>query len=256
MSENESNRGWQWLLPISLVADVSAVVTVLAGSASVLWLVLGSVALLLGVGQVVLKFGKPVDTMVLLAVVGIVLGTVALTVGAVRSFPDTPGQASGSTTSSQPNSTTPSSPTGATTPPAPSTKPSVSLPPASSPDVRRETAGNKPMALTNDYSLDLDSTAAAWISVPTTAETTATEDIYYRYGTLHAGKDLAFVDKEPSQEDCVHAGYHPEYGSNKLVAGNWFCVKTSEGHHARIKVRERTYESLSLDVLVWNKTTS
>jgi hypothetical protein len=179
---------------------------------------------------------------------------VAITVVATRSFTGATGQAAASTTSSQtsssiPSGTTTGSPTGATTPTTSTT--SSSLPPAPG-AVKRETAVDKPIMLTADYSLDLDSTAPDWISVPTTAQTTETEDIYYKYGSLYAKKHLALVKKpEPTRDDCVHAGYQDEYASTKFDAGSWFCVKTSEGTYGRVKVREKENGRLTLDVLVW-----
>lgn len=254
-TQDENQHAGRGLMLIGLTADVAAVFALFKDSWSVVVLVLGVVAALLSGWQLLARRGKPVDRWVLVAVVGLLAGTVAITVVATRSFTGAPGQAAGSTTPSQTSSSIPSgatagSPTGATTPTT-STTPSSSLPPSPA-GVKRETAVDKPILLTERYSLDLDSTAPDWISVPTTAQTTETEDIYYLYGSLYAKRHLALVKKpEPTRDDCVRAGYQDEYASNKFDAGSWFCVKTSEGTYGRVKVREKESGRLTLDVLVW-----
>jgi hypothetical protein len=256
VSENQSNRVSHWLLPISLIADISAVVTVLSGSASVLWLVLGSVALLLGLGQLALKFGKPVDLMVLVAVLGIVLGTVAITVGAMRSVRDTPQQAAGSTTSSS-TAGTPSSPADATTSSTPpSSTPPSSTPPSSRQEtegVRRSTPDDRPILLTTNHGLDLDlGLDKPWVTVLSSSATAKDEDLVYKLGFIQAEYRIAAMKSTPDLDACVHAGWQTQFHVTDIAPGDWFCVKTTEGAFGRMRVREKKSGQLTLDVLVWS----
>ncbi|HUQ57469.1 hypothetical protein [Lentzea sp.] len=240
LSENESNRGWQWLLPVSLIADVSAIVTVLSGSASTAALVIGVVALLIGAGLVVARFGKPVDGVVLLAVVGIIAGTAAVTVVATRAVTDVPGQASGTTPSG------PTTTTGSSTAPATTTSP----PPQQAPGVKR-TSGDRPVQLTQGYGVDLDSTALDWGAVRTN-QRDERYDLSYDGYSLSAREDLAPAKADATLEDCVSAGYKGSVSGQAVAPDATFCVKTNGRTFARVRLTEvKTGDLLVLDVLAW-----
>lgn len=237
MTENENNRGWHWLLPISLVADVSAVVTVLSGSASTAALVIGVVALLIGAGLVVAKIGKPVDRVVLLAVVGIIAGTAAVTVVTTRALTDVPGQASGATTSS-PVTTTQAT----TTPPTTSQQTG---------GVKRKSE-DKPVQLTQGYGVDLDSTELNWGSARTGSPDAARHDLKYDGSYLWAAADLAPAKADATLEDCIRAGYKRYANYEEVVPDAVFCVKTNGSSFARVRlVSVDSGDLLQLDVLVW-----
>lgn len=252
MTENESNRGWQWLLPVSLVADVSAVLTVMSGSASTATLVIGVVALLIGVGLVLAKIGKPVDKVVLLAVVGIVAGTAAVSVVTTRAFTPIRGQASDTSTSSSDattgSSTTPTTTT-TTTPQPPSSAPQEE------PGVKRK-SGDKPIQLTDSYGVDLDSAELDWGATRTSSSDISRLDLSYDGFNLSAPGDLATVRTDATLEDCIRAGYKRYVSRTSLGPEGTFCVKTNGKSFARVQLTKKsTNELLVLDVLVWAPAT-
>ncbi|WP_434452498.1 hypothetical protein [Lentzea sp. E54] len=244
MTENENNRGWHWLLPVSLVADVSAVVTVLSGSASTAALVIGVVALLIGAGLVVAKIGKPVDRVVLLALVGIIAGTAAVTVVTTRALTDVPGQASGATTSSP--VTTTGSPV--TTTQATTTPPTTSQ---QTGGVKRKSE-DKPVQLTQGYGVDLDSAELNWGSARTGSPDAARHDLKYDGSYLWAAADLAPAKADATVEDCIRAGYKRYAKYEEVVPDAVFCVKTNSNSFARVRLASvDSGDLLQLDVLVW-----
>lgn len=247
VTENESNSGWRWLLPISLVADVSAVLTVLSGSASTATLVIGVVALLIGVGLVLAKIGKPVDKLVLLAVVGIVAGTAAVSVVATRALTNGPDLASGPSSPASTGSTAGSSAT-----PTNPTSQQSSAAPQEAPGVRR-TSGDKPVQLTPNYGIDLDSSAVDWGAARTGTSDASKHDVYYDGGYLWAGLDLAPVKKDATLEDCVRAGYKRYTKSEEVIPDATFCVKTNGKAFARVRLDKVDQgDLLVLDILVWS----
>ena len=242
MTENENNRGWQWLLPISLIADVSAIVTVLSGSASTAALVIGVVALLIGAGLVVARIGKPVDKVVLLAVLGIVAGTAAVTVVATRAVTDVRGQASGTTN--------PATTTGTGSSTAPTTTTTTTPPPSQEAPGIKRTSKDRLVQLASWYGVDLDSTALDWGAVKTN-QSDERYDLSYDGYTLTAREDLAPAKAGATLDDCVTAGYKRSASGKELVPDQTFCVKTNGGTFARVRLAEVKGGLLALDVLVW-----
>lgn len=248
MIENENKRGWQWLLPVSLVADVSAIVTVLSGSASTTALVIGVVALLIGAGLVAARIGKPVDKVVLLAIVGIIAGTAAVTVVATRALTVVSGQVAGAASSGPTTTTLPSTNTG-TSPAARTT--TTTPPPQEAPGVRR-TSKDRLIQLTQGYGVDLDSTALDWGAVRTN-ESDQRYDLSYDGYNLTAREDLAPVKADATLDDCVSAGYKRSVNGKEIAPDATFCVKTNGGTVARVRLADvRSGELLVLDALVWD----
>jgi len=242
--EHKSVSQRLWL--IGIVADVAAVLTVLAGSARNTAVVVGSVALLLGAVQLVTSRGKPVDRWVLLAVVGIVAGAVTITVVVDRSLVGTPAQASGTTFDTT------------TTTAATTTKPATSeahpntttKSTSAAPGVSR-TSGDKPILLTSGHSVDLDSQEPDW-GVQSGATTGSGNDLKYSSGYLGATEEIALVTAQATLDDCVRAGYHDVIGTETDAA---YCVKTNKGAFARIVIIAKDSAQLTLDVVVWQKQT-
>ncbi|MEV6712229.1 hypothetical protein AB0M48_09300 [Lentzea sp. NPDC051208] len=252
MTENENNRGWQWLLPVSLVADVSAIVTVLSGSASTAALVIGVVALLIGAGLVAAKIGKPVDKVVLLAVVGIIAGTAAVTVVATRALTVVPGQASGTTTSG--STTTTASSTGTGSSPAVPTPTTTPPPSQEAPGVKR-TSKDRLIQLTRGYGVDLDSGALDWGAVRTNASDERYDLSYDGYNLIARGH-LAPVKADATLDDCVSAGYKSSMSGKEIAPDATFCVKTNGKTFARVRLADvKSGELLALDALVWSPKT-
>ncbi|GHH36976.1 hypothetical protein GCM10017774_24980 [Lentzea cavernae] len=213
----------------------------LSGSASTAALVIGAVALLIGAGLVVGKIGKPVDKVVLLAVVGIIAGTAAVTVVATRAATSTPGRAL-ETSNSSPVPTTGSStvPTATTT----------SAPPQEAPGVKR-TSKDRLVQLTRGYGVDLDSAALDWGAVRTN-EGDQRYDLSYDGYSFAAREDLAPVKAGATFDDCVAAGYKSQVSGQDVAPDATFCVKTNGRTFARVRLTEvKTGDLLVLDVLVW-----
>lgn len=233
-----------WL--IGIVADVAAVVAVLAGSARTIAVVVGVVALLLGTVQLVTSVGKPVDRWVLLAVAGIVAGAVTVTLVVDRALVDPPAPASGATS----GTTTTSAATQPTTDAVQPTSRSKSAP--ATPEISRAT-GDKPIRLTEDYGVDLDSRDPVWIAHPRDGE--SGQDLYYDASYLWAPSDIAPVTAEATFEDCQRAGYEGNVGASGFVKDAAFCVKTNTGAHARIVIVAMESGQATLDIVVWQKPT-
>ncbi|SDM46180.1 hypothetical protein [Allokutzneria albata] len=245
-----------WL--VGVVADVAAVVTLLASSTGDVAVVLGIVALLLGTVQLVASFGKPVDRWVVLAVVGIVAGAVTMTVVITRGVVTPAPQAGGGTP--VPSTTAVSSPA-TTSQPATTSKPVPTTRPPSVTGTARpaeKRVSDKPVLLTEGYTLDLDSDGLDWGSTPLSSNPSGPHDLRYSAYSLLAPKHLAPVKRDATFEDCVTAGYREHvYGSAEIGPGKAFCVKTTEGSYARVVVTEvDPGVQVAMTVLVWQPSTS
>lgn len=234
-----------WL--IGIVADVAAVLAVLAGSAQNIAVVVGAVTLLLGAVQLATSRGKPVDRWVALAVVGIVAGAVTITAVVSRSWVDRPTHASGSTSAATTTTTSASA-----KPTTSATEPTTTKSTSAATGVSRMSS-DKPILLTGGYTVDLDSQAADWGAKR--AGDTSRHDL--RYDTyLWAAVDIASATAQATLDDCVRAGYHSYINAEKLVPDAAFCVKTTSGAFARIVITAVDHGSqLTLDVVVWQKQT-
>ncbi|WP_190817430.1 DUF308 domain-containing protein [Saccharopolyspora pogona] len=240
-----SKRLW----PISILADVAAVVALLMSSTQNVAVVIAAIALLLGVVHLWASFGKPVDRWVVLSVVGIVAGAAMIAVVATRSLLAVPDQASGQATD-LPHQTSPTTPN-PTTPRQPATtSASQTSSTSADPAVGRE-SGDKPIVLTSGYALDLDSAEPLWVAKRT--EDSSGHDLENSSGYLYAREDIAVATAQATFEDCVRAGYYSSISSNYLVTGAAFCVKTTTGAYGRIVVRDAQGSKLVLDVVVWKK---
>lgn len=236
-----------WL--ISIVADVAAVLAVLAGSGQNIAVVVGAVALLLGAVQLATSLGAPVDRWVVLAVVGIVAGAVTITVVVSRSLVDTPTQASGVTSGATTTTTSATAePTTSEAQPTTTTRPTSAAPAVS------RTSGNKPILLTDDYTVDLDSHEPDW-GAERVEDSSGGYDLNYSASYLWAAKDIAPATAQATVDDCVRAGYHSYIGASDLVTDAAFCVKTTSGGYARVVIIAKDSGQLTLDVVVWQKQT-
>ncbi|MDA3649267.1 hypothetical protein LZ318_14825 [Saccharopolyspora indica] len=240
----------QRLWPVGLIADVAAVVTLVSGSTKVLVVVIAAVALLLGAVSLATTFGKPVGWRVVASVTGIVAGAVVITVVATQALTVPPnGQATGQhhavdTPATEQPSPPSSAPVTTSAPPTGST--------SADPAVKRQ-SGDKPIVLTSEYGLDLDSDDEPWIAEEPDGTTTR-YDLVLNSGSLDARGDIASADAGATLDACMRAGYHDYVSTTQLEPGATFCVKTSSGTYARIVVRDfQDSAELTLDVLVWNK---
>ncbi|MFB9906955.1 hypothetical protein [Allokutzneria oryzae] len=242
-----------WL--VGIIADVAAVVTLVASSTGDVAVVLGLVALLLGTVQLVASFGKPVDRWVVLAVVGIVAGAVTVTVVVTRGVVDTSTKASGS--AAVPSTTVPATtakPSASSTtsePPSSTTPPPVPVTSTKSPAEKR--VSNRPVLLTDGYSVDLDSDSLDWGSKRGSVYLSEEADLGYDLGSLTAIRDMAPVKPDATFDDCVTAGYRRSSSGAELRPGKAFCVKTTEGAFARVVIiHTDTRDQIAMNVLVWH----
>lgn len=245
--EHKSMSQRLWLLGI--VADVAAVLAVLAGSAQNIATVVGLVALMLGAVQLAASLGKPVDRWVVLAVVGIVAGAVTITVVISRSLMDTPTQANGVTSGATTTTdSTTAEPTTSETQPTTTTRSTPATPAVS------RASGDKPILLTENYTVDLDSHEPAW-GAKRMEDSAGGDDLRYDASYLWAANDIAPATAQATFDDCVRAGYRSHIGASDLVTDAAFCVKTTRGVYARIVLIAMESEQLTLDVVVWQKHT-
>lgn len=239
----------QRLWPISILADVAAVVALLMSSTQNVAVVIAAVALLLGVVHLWASFGRPVDRWVVLSVIGIVAGAVLITVVVTRSLLAVPDQPSGQATDLPPRSDSTTAAPTTRQPAATSASPTSST--SADPAVSRET-GDKPIVLTSGHALDLDSSEPLWVAKRT--GDSSGQDLEYSSGTLYAREDIALTTAQATFEDCVRAGYYSSISTNDVATGDAFCVKTTSGAYGRIVVREAyDPQQLTLDVVVWKK---
>ncbi|MFI0466481.1 hypothetical protein ACH347_20570 [Saccharopolyspora sp. 5N102] len=237
----------QRLWPISILADVAAVVALLMSSTQNVAVVIAAVALLLGVVHLWASFGRQMDRWVVLSIIGVVAGAVLITVVATRSLVAVPAPPSGQATELPPQTGPATAAPTTRQPSTTSASPTSSIP--VDPAVSRE-SGDKPIVLTGGYALDLDSSDPLWVTKPT--KDYSGQDLEYSSGYLYADWHVAPATAKATFEDCVRAGYHSYVNSNYLVTGAAFCVKTSDGNYARIVVRDnQESQQLTLDVVVW-----
>ncbi|MBB5960168.1 hypothetical protein FHS29_006791 [Saccharothrix tamanrassetensis] len=229
-----------WL--IGIVADVAAVLAVLAGSTRNIVVVVGAVALLLGTVQLITSRGGPVDKWVFLAVIGIVAGAVTITAVVSRSPADTPPDAGSPTVGGTTRAAELSGPV---------VQPTATTAPAA-PVIGRE-SGPTPLQLTDDHAVDLDSREPDWDAdreaVP------GKYDLRYDGGYLWTSEEIAPVKPDATPTTCATAGYDDDIPADDLDVGAAFCVKTTGGAVARIVIRDKGGDpgKLTLDVVVWKK---
>ncbi|MEV0703120.1 hypothetical protein AB0I53_35100 [Saccharopolyspora sp. NPDC050389] len=239
----------QRLWPISILADVAAVVALLMSSTQNVAVVIAAVALLLGVVHLWASFGRQMDRWVVLSIIGVVAGAVLITVVATRALLAVPDQPSGQAADQTRQSDSTAEPTTPKPPATTSASPTSSA--SGDPAISRE-SGDKPIVLTSGYALDLDSSEPLWVAKPT--KDYSGQDLEYGGGYLYADWHVAPATAQATFEDCVRAGYHSYVNSYDLVTGAAFCVKTSNGTYGRIVVRDnQESQQLTLDVVVWKK---
>lgn len=249
----------QRLSLIGIVADIAAVLAVLTGPTLNLVLVVGLVALVLGVVQLTTSLGKVVDRWVLLAVVGIAAGATTVAVVVSRSLMDVPASAGDATAVAASTTESAIAPTPSTSVPATTTATSSSASAAeptpststTSGGIRRE-SGDEPVVLPTGQSIDLDSSQPDW------------GQSAFRPGNdlQYSGNNLSTLGAAPASaqvtvNDCMAlTAYRIWVFADELDTGTVFCAKTNEGAYARLTIIARTDEQLTLDLVVWQKQES
>jgi hypothetical protein len=157
-------------------------------------------------------------------------------------------------------SATPGAPTGdpsrSASPSASTPSPSPTAPsaPGGEPAVKRAASVTLPIY----YSIDLDSGAPNWNVV---RGSVSGWDLRGALGVgpygVASNRDLTYVSGEPSHQTCVAAtALQRGIEQEKTRAGTAFCVRTSEGRWAWVKITGVSADSgdVKLDVHVWEAT--
>lgn len=173
------------------------------------------------------------------------------TVAATPTPDDRPTSAVPTSPTSAP--TSPATPTGRPTDPTDAPAPSSTVSPTSvgpqSPS-RTETG----VALSVNYSLDLDSAATNW-NVRSGYGLDQGGDLHLRGGSrpVRTPGDVVVIDGAPSQIACETSTVRQkDIGSTQVRTGQSFCVQTTEKRWAWLTVKR--YEpgrTLTFDVIVW-----
>lgn len=251
----------QRLWPISILADIAAVVALLTSSTHNIALVIASLALVLGTVHLWIAFGRTVDRWVIFSIVAIVAGASLITAVATSAM-ITRAQAGSPTNSGKPSqapqpSQSSDQPAHIPSTSSPVTTPQESSPPSEpaggDPSIARA-SGDKPIALTPYYALDLDSREPYWIAKYSSSSSNPnlSDDLKNASGTLTAPYHLAYMgSKQATLDDCIRAPYKSYSGFEEVVTGAVFCVRTSEGAYGRITLLRAEEQQLMLDAVVW-----
>lgn len=243
-----------WAL-LGIAANAAGFASFVANPTPFISAFIAVVAVALGTMGLWTSYGKPVGVKVILSVAVIVAGSVLLSVIITRAVVSAPTSGDQKSEQTAPPSTTGRDDAPVSSPASTPATSSQAPPVPAEPGVARA-SGDKPIALTSSYALDLDSREPYWIAKPTSSSSNSglTDDLSNSSGYLSAPHDLAYMGSgQPTLDDCIRAPYKSQASYEEAVTGAAFCVKTSGGTYGRVTILQGQGSQLMLDVVVWKK---
>lgn len=243
-----------WAL-LGIAANAAGFASFVANPTPFISAFIAVVAVALGTMGLWTSYGKPVSVKVILSVAVIVAGSVLLSVIITRAVVSAPTSGDQKSEQTAPPSTTGRDDAPVSSPASTPATSSQAPPVPAEPGVARA-SGDKPIALTSSYALDLDSREPYWIAKPTSSSSNSglTDDLSNSSGYLSAPHDLAYMGSgQPTLDDCIRAPYKSQASYEEAVTGAAFCVKTSGGTYGRVTILQGQGSQLMLDVVVWKK---